>query len=114
MTKSPLISNQTGQPIDNDANLRQSIIDVLITPIGSRLMRRDYGCGISELIDAPANNNLIALMKAHIAKALKRWILNFAAKKILIEKNQTQFLITIIGLRTDTPNNSTLTIQFGV
>ena len=44
------MSAQTGAPLDGGERLAQSVRDILTTPIGSRVMRRDYGSQIFELI----------------------------------------------------------------
>ena len=46
----------SGKPISGLDHLRQSIADILTTPIGSRVMRRDYGSLLPGLIDQPQNN----------------------------------------------------------
>lgn len=45
----------TGRALDEMAHIRQSIRDILTTPLGSRVMRRDYGSLLPELIDQPGN-----------------------------------------------------------
>ena len=46
----------TGEKITNEtAHIKQSIADILLTPIGSRIQRRDYGSRMPELIDRPMN-----------------------------------------------------------
>lgn len=67
------MNRQTGQPITDLEHLRQSVADILTTPIGSRVMRRDYGSLLSELIDQPANQATIIRLYAAIAGALMRW-----------------------------------------
>ena len=50
----------TGEKItDETAHIKQSIADILLTPIGSRIQRRDYGSRIPELIDRPMNHALL-------------------------------------------------------
>lgn len=66
-------SRLTGRPIDQDAHLTQSITDILTTPKGSRVMRRDYGSRLPELIDAPMNGETIVDVFAATAEALDRW-----------------------------------------
>ncbi|WP_282338500.1 GPW/gp25 family protein [Pseudomonas sp. PS02288] len=63
----------TGRAISGLAHLRQSIADILTTPIGSRLQRRTYGSQLPELIDAPFNNATRLLAYAATAMALMRW-----------------------------------------
>lgn len=41
----------TGQPLAGLDHLRQIIADILSTPLNTRVMRRDYGSRILELID---------------------------------------------------------------
>ena len=46
----------TGQSLSGLDHLRQSIADILSTPLNTRVMRRDYGSRLPELIDQPINN----------------------------------------------------------
>ena len=67
------MSRTTGKPLDGVAHLAQSIGDILTTPVGSRVMRRDYGSLIPELIDQPMNPaTRLRLMSASVS-ALVRW-----------------------------------------
>ncbi|MDG4811647.1 hypothetical protein P8629_01380 [Hydrogenovibrio sp. 3SP14C1] len=50
------MNRQTGKPLAGIEHLRQRIGDVLTTPVGSRVMRREYGSSIFELQDAPIND----------------------------------------------------------
>ena len=67
------ISASTGKRLEGDAHLAQSIGDILSTPLGSRVMRRDYGSLLFELIDKPVNGAIRMLMHAATAIALRRW-----------------------------------------
>ena len=64
---------ETGKPLAGDAHLAQSIADILTTPIGTRVMRRDYGSALFELIDAPLNALTRLRLFAATADALRRW-----------------------------------------
>src|SRR5690554_4831638 len=63
----------TGTRISGAAHLRQSISDILTTPIGSRLMRRDYGSLLPDLIDQPQNAATRVRLYAAVASALMTW-----------------------------------------
>lgn len=67
------IDRTSGKPLSGKAHLRQSIQDILTTPLGSRVMRRDYGSRLFELVDAPVNAETIAELYAATAEALDRW-----------------------------------------
>lgn len=64
---------QTGETIKGLAHLRQSIADILTTPIGTRVMRRDYGSLLFDLIDQPDNGSTQVRLYAATAAALLRW-----------------------------------------
>ena len=78
------MDRQTGQVIGDLDHLRQSIIDIVTTPLGSRVYRRDYGCGIFDLIDQPVNATLVTRMTAAIAEALDKWEPRLQVTRIVI------------------------------
>ena len=63
----------TGHPLDELDHIRQSIVKIVTTPIGSRVMRRDYGSLIPELIDAPINDRLRLQIMSATADAVIKW-----------------------------------------
>lgn len=67
------MSRTTGRSLADTDHLRQSIADILTTPLGSRVMRREYGSLLPELIDQPLNGGTIVRLYAATASALMRW-----------------------------------------
>ena len=67
------MSRTKGALLSPDDHLKQSIYDVLMTPIGSRLLRREYGSLIPFLIDQPVNPATKLKMMAAIATAIIKW-----------------------------------------
>lgn len=67
------MDRSTGQPLQGVDHLRQSIADILGTPIGSRLMRRDYGSLLPSLIDQPDNGATRVRIFSATAGALMKW-----------------------------------------
>ncbi|MDM5178517.1 GPW/gp25 family protein [Massilia sp. DJPM01] len=65
------INALTGKRLGGITHLRQSICDILTTPIGTRVMRRDYGSRLPRLVDAPINSETILDMYAAAAEALR-------------------------------------------
>lgn len=63
----------TGKRLSGLDHIRQSISDILTTPQGSRVMRREYGSLVFELIDQAANATGEMLLKAVCAHAIARW-----------------------------------------
>lgn len=67
------LSRTTAQAIGFDAHLAQSIADILSTPKGSRVMRRDYGSDLPQLIDAPMNGETVVDLFMATAEAIDAW-----------------------------------------
>lgn len=67
------MSRQSGMSIDQSDHILQSVHDILTTPIGSRVMRRDYGSLIPFLIDSPLNGYFMMQLRASVIHALMRW-----------------------------------------
>jgi uncharacterized protein len=67
------MNQHTGRAVDGVDHLRQSIADILTTPIGSRIARRTYGSLLPELIDQPDNGATRVRIFAATAGALMSW-----------------------------------------
>ncbi|AVO37391.1 GPW/gp25 family protein [Pukyongiella litopenaei] len=67
------ISATTGRKLGGIDHLRQSIRDILTTPLGSRVMRRDYGSRLFDLIDTPYSSATRLAIIAATAEALITW-----------------------------------------
>ncbi|WP_432777777.1 GPW/gp25 family protein [Pseudomonas fortuita] len=67
------MNRHTGEPISEEAHIAQSIVDILTTRIGTRVMRRDYGSLVPELIDQPANEVNRLRLYAASAVAIMQW-----------------------------------------
>lgn len=63
----------TGRALDDIEHIQQSVRDILTTPLGSRVMRRDYGSLLPDLIDAPLNDATLLQAYAATIMALIRW-----------------------------------------
>lgn len=66
------MSASNGAALGGIDHLRQSIKDILTTPVGSRVMRRDYGSRLYQLVDAPMNRQTLMNIYAATAEALAR------------------------------------------
>lgn len=61
-----------GKTLSGIDHLKQSLTDILSTPLGSRIARRWYGSNMFQLIDAPMNRSTIAAIYAAVADAISR------------------------------------------
>lgn len=63
----------TGRKISGIEHIQQSVRDILTTPVGSRVMRRDYGSLLPELLAQPLNDATILRVYAAAVMAILRW-----------------------------------------
>ncbi len=68
------LNPRTGRAISGRAWLAVAVADVLTTPIGARVMRRDYGSRLFELLGQPLTPLTRQQVYAATATALQRWI----------------------------------------
>jgi len=77
------IQATTGKTLAGIDHLRQSIRDILTTPIGTRVMRRDYGSRLFSLIDAPMNRSTLLDIYAATAEAIAKWEPRFKLQSVV-------------------------------
>src|SRR5205085_4848634 len=94
-----------GTAVDGTLHLVQSIGDILSTPIGARVMRRDYGSLLPELVDAASNPSGRLAVFAATAIALRRWEPRLKLTKIELTRSAPdgQFDLQLEGIRLDLP-----------
>lgn len=64
----------TGRGIDDEIeHIRQSIVRILTTPVGSRLKRREFGSLLPDLIDQPSTQANTLRLIAATYMAIIRW-----------------------------------------
>lgn len=102
------LNRHTGRAIDGLEHIRQSMADILTTPIGSRVMRREYGSLLPELIDQPLTEATLLQAYAASVMALLRWEPRIRIERIVrlvnSERPGTATLeADIIRLDTSTP-----------
>ncbi|NLS43218.1 baseplate assembly protein [BEV proteobacterium] len=100
----------TGEALSDMAHLRQSVADILQTPIGSRVMRRDYGSTLFALIDPPQMPSLRLQIMAAIY-ALLRWEDRLTLNQLALSTEASgKMTVDLVGQRTDTAAPLTLTL----
>lgn len=67
------MNRETSSAIDQVEQITQSITDILTTRFGTRVMRREYGSLLPELVDQPFNDFTRLQVYAASVIALMRW-----------------------------------------
>lgn len=89
---------RTGRMLTGMDHLRQSIANIIGTPIGTRVERREYGSAVSELIDQPIGDVTNLRIKSAIIGALLRWEPRLSVQRLNVDEVREAYLrITIEG-----------------
>lgn len=86
MASSTGISASAGTVLTDWEHVRQSITTILTTPLGSRVMRREFGSNLFDLIDARmVQKNVLAVYSAS-ALAIARWEPRFKVTRASVDE----------------------------
>lgn len=97
------MNRTTGLSLSDSAHISQSVRDTLIIPIGSRMMRRDYGSLLSSLIDQPDNPALRLQIISACYMAILKWEPRIRLTTITFESTAAgELFVDITGMRTGT------------
>ncbi|MCT4608657.1 MAG: GPW/gp25 family protein [Pelagimonas sp.] len=80
------MDRNTGQRIEGLEHLRQSVITILTTPVGSRVMRRTFGSRLYELLDQNITQSLKMQMYAATVEALHKWEPRLHVQRVTVEE----------------------------
>lgn len=83
-------SETTGKLISGLEHLQQSITRLLLTPIGSRCWRRDYGSYLFELLDHPGNEANRLKLYASIVDSILRWERRLLPVRVTISMDESE------------------------
>lgn len=105
------MSRDTGGALTDLDHIRQSVRDILLTPVGSRVMRRSYGSLLSALIDQPQNEVLRLQIMSACYMAILQWEPRVRLTGISYESAfDGGMVVEITGSRTDTAQDFSLTV----
>ncbi|WP_429178594.1 GPW/gp25 family protein [Aeromonas salmonicida] len=85
----------TGRAISATNHIIQSVRDILITPVGSRVMRRDYGSELFYLIDQPQHQATRLRLMAATVQALINWEPRITITKVDVQSGGMDGSLTI-------------------
>lgn len=89
---------ETGKALSGIEHLKQSVHDILSTPVGTRVMRRSYGSRLMYLLDNPMNKMLIAEIQMSVVEALNNYEPRIKVNRVIVEGAEVgQVNLTIEG-----------------
>ncbi|MNB71242.1 Lysozyme [compost metagenome] len=106
------MNSHTGLNISEVEHIGQSVRDILITPIGSRVMRREYGSLLSALIDQPQTPALRLQIMTACYSAIQKWEPRVSLSTISFERTDDDgaLNVDITGARSTSGLPFSLTI----
>jgi len=105
------MNRENGSALSDADHVRQSVRDILLTPLGARVMRRNYGSLLSALIDQPQNEALRLQIMAACYVALLRWEPRITLTGISFEPAfDGSMVVELSGNRSDTLQPFSLTV----
>lgn len=100
----------TGKQLSGIAHLAQSLHIILSTPIGSRVMRREFGSQLFALTDAPLNRSTVMDVYGATAEAVGRWEPRLALQQVKMS-NPTPGAMTVDLSGVYLPTGETITLN---
>ena len=106
------MNRETGRAITDAEHIRQSCGDILRTPVGSRVMRREYGSLLSALIDQPQTPALRLQIMAACYSAIQKWEPRVTLSTITFERGEADgaLYVDMTGTRATSGQPFSLTI----
>lgn len=92
------IDRHTGKVIDNLASAYQGVEVILTTRIGSRVMRREFGGGVAELLGRLVRPDLFAAWRQLIGTAIDLWEPRFQVRRVPLKGSVDQLRLGEVGL----------------
>lgn len=102
--------------VEGADKLRQNVVQLLLTDIGERVMRRDYGGGVRALVQDPNNDPLRAIVQHQLSKALAAWEPRAKVQQITIDPsaNSGTFTASVAFVASASPVPTTARVPIGI
>ncbi len=97
-----------------DRKIKENIIHLLLTGIGERVMQREYGGGIWQLVHDPNNKVLRAIVQHQISKAIGKWEPRVLLQNVQVAQKEGTLTIEIQYVERQTQQFQLLAVPVNV
>ncbi|ODN55786.1 baseplate assembly protein [Acinetobacter sp. 51m] len=111
-----MMSRYNGSELTEIEHIWQSLEDIATTPIGSRVMRREYGTLLANLMDQPISEALYLKIYSTLYTAYVRWEDRIEISQIQVaDLKKGQLILDIVGFLKTSGNevNMSIPLKFG-
>ena len=116
----PILQDETGGLgyASDDENVEQSLRILLLTDLGERVMRSDFGCRAPRLVFAPGSVQSLGLLETTIREAVRDWepridLEDVRAEVDLDDETRVTVNISYLVRRSNTRNNLVFPFYLG-
>jgi phage baseplate assembly protein W len=99
---------------DGEEKIRENLIHILLTGVGERVMNRDYGGGLRQLVHDPNNDALWAIIQHQIGKAVTRLEPRALLQSLSLSGQADTLTVTITYVLRQTRQPRTLSVPIGL
>jgi phage baseplate assembly protein W len=118
--KFPIMPDRSGSLgyIDGDANVEQSLHILLMTALGERVMRSDFGTQAPRLVFSPGSVQYLRLLENTVREAVRDWEPRVDLTQVLAEADSVDEYKVTVSIsytvrRTNTRNNLVFPFYLG-
>jgi phage baseplate assembly protein W len=118
--KFPIMPDRTGSLgyVEGDANVEQSLHILLMTELGERVMRSDFGTQAPRLVFSPGSVQYLRLLENTVREAVRDWEPRIDLTQVLAEadvrdESKVNVSISYTVRRTNTRNNLVFPFYLG-
>jgi len=94
--------------------LKENIKHLLLTNIGERVMYRDYGGGLRQLVHDPNNDALLAIMQHQLSKAINRWEPGAQVNSVKVTQRDGELFVDVRYIAGPTQQPQSLSVPIGL
>lgn len=94
--------------------LKENMIHILLTSIGERVMRRDYGGGLRQLVHDPNNEALRAIVQHQIGKAITQFEPRVLVQEVVVTQESGLIMAHIRYLIRGTQQFQSVSVPIGL
>lgn len=106
-----MMSRYNGSTLTELEHIQQSLEDIATTPIGSRIVRREYGTLLANLMDQPISEALYLKIYSTLYSAYVRWEDRIEISQINVADIQkSQLILDIVGFLKTNGNEVNMSI----
>jgi phage baseplate assembly protein W len=116
----PILPDDTGSLsyVADDVNVEQSVRILLLTDIGQRVMRPDFGCDAPRLVFAPGSMQYLRLLETTVREAVRDWEPRVELEDVRAEVDPEEETRVIVSIdyrvrQTDTRTNLVFPFYLG-